>query len=140
MISPPYYSDEAIPLKREDFAAILKFLPKFEKPDFSPGVMRPGMDNHPGFVYSPAAGKFIKALYHHRFVVRFDWVRWQTETREFYLNPEHIAAADIFTLRRLLTIYVRMDYFSEGSIAEQFESGQIVRILRRLRDLAGDTI
>ena len=44
MISPPYFSDEAIPLKREDIAAILKFLPKFEKPYFSPGAMRPGMD------------------------------------------------------------------------------------------------
>ncbi|MCX6697578.1 MAG: DUF6508 domain-containing protein [Methanoregula sp.] len=119
---------------------MLKFLPKFEKPDFSPGSMHSDNDYHSGFEYSPAAGKFIKALYHHRFVVRFDWLRWQTETRDFYLNPEHIATADIFTLRRFLTIYVRRDYFSEGSIAETFESGQIVRILRRLLVIAEEMI
>ncbi len=123
MISPQHYSDEVIPLRREDIAVDLAFHPKFERPGFSLSAMRPGMDNHPVFVHKPAKSKFIRALYHHRFVVRFYWVRWQTETREVYHNPEHIAAVNMFTLRRLPTIYVMQDFFSEGSIAEPFESG-----------------
>ncbi len=77
-----------------------------------------------------------EALYRERFIVPFDWGGWADEARRYTEGGEAaLATADRATLRKLLTTYVRADRFAAGTLAAQFQSGQIAAILRRLRQI-----
>ena len=138
--SSPGLSDESTPLTHEDIDAILKFLPKFEKPDFSPGIAREGKGEFSWVEYCHDVLAFELALYEHHFIVELDWEFWQRHAEEYYRNPDLLATADIPTLRRILTVHVRKDRLCEGHLARMFTSGQITGILHRLRDIAEETI
>jgi hypothetical protein len=51
------------------------------------------------------------------------------------VGGEELERADASTIRRLLTLMVRKDRFVEGTIADAFKAGLVVRILRRLESL-----
>lgn len=120
--------------------AILAFLAVFETPDFTPGVEQGGEYDGTGVItwpwidYSRDVLAFVQALYDHGWVVSFDWGSWQDEAEQI-LAGDGVERADVETLRRLLTLISRKDRFCEGFLATAFESGWIVRILRRLNRL-----
>jgi uncharacterized protein DUF6508 len=88
----------------------------------------------PWFSQNPQVGAFVAALYEHGWIVAFDWPDWQDEAAAL-VERGGIVEADASTLRRLLTLLVRKDRFAEGQLAAAFESGLIVTILRRLKEL-----
>ncbi len=48
----------------------------------------------------------------------FDWIAWQDEANQFVKHPEYIKTTDAKTIRKLLTLHVRMDRFSDGHLAK----------------------
>jgi len=82
---------------------------------------------------------FLKELSDTGFMVVFDWSSWIAES-EIYKDlerdvEEHILHADLETLRKLVTSYVRGNRFTEGLLVRVIENGKITQILQRLQML-----
>ncbi|MGG4196847.1 DUF6508 domain-containing protein [Paenibacillus jamilae] len=82
---------------------------------------------------------FRKVLDDIGFLIVFDWKAWlaEHETYQDIRNniDEQIRNADIDTLRKLMTCYIRGDRFNEGMFAAVIQNGNVSIILRRLREL-----
>jgi hypothetical protein len=129
-------SQEASELSLSQLDAILAYLPIFERPGYSFGEWQVQRGIFPFWAQSPEVLAFIEALHREQFISPFDWVSWAAEAQRLTQGgAEALATADLTTLRKLVTSYVRADRFSEGTLASLFESGQIVAILRRLRQI-----
>lgn len=122
------------PLTLENIQAVLKFLPLFERPDFSSGVWVTQEGRLPYFDYASEVLDFIKALAGNGFVQPFDWMRWQ-EGAQLVDCPALLQKVNQQTLRKLLTAHVRTDRFSEGHLAAMFESRHITMILKRMAEI-----
>lgn len=128
------------PPARDGFTAVLAFLPIFEAPGFEAGDWRGGDKDENGVIripwveYATQVLDFLRVLSLHGWVVPFDWPSWLPEAKRL-VEPGGVEGADVETLQRLLTTIVRQDRFVEGNLASAFESGLVVRILRRIAEL-----
>ena len=125
------------PPTREEMEVVLAYLPVFDRAGFDFGELRqPKRGTLPMASYSRELHEFEQALYARGFVVNFDWPSWG-ETAATYMNDHgRLADADLDTLRKLFTTIVRAARFSEGSLLGDCESGFVVALLRRLKELA----
>ena len=127
---------------KDDIDRILAFLPIFERADFKAaqwifyGELEDGSIPMPYCDYSPAVIEFVTVLEETGFLICFDWCSWEQSSE--LDDIERIKTADIETLRKLLTYYVRCDRYCEGHLAVVFETGCIKAILNRLKALATD--
>jgi hypothetical protein len=64
----------------------------------------------------------------------FDWASW-SEAEQLLSQPDLLNQADIFIIRKLLTLHFRKERFCEGHLTEQISNGHFQRLLRRLRQL-----
>jgi len=110
---------------------ILKFLPIFDDPVFE--FTRPDPDGGWDQWEAPELDQFVSELYNIDFLIQFDWPDWQDEAVRFYQEPDLLEQADLTTIRKLLTLHVRKDRFSNGHLSAMFENGHIQKILRRLK-------
>jgi hypothetical protein len=120
--------------------ALLRFLPIFEQPGYVFGEWHSTDGQFPYYSMHREATEFIQALYGQQVVFSFDWSSWQEEAERFVSDPEALQAADLLTLRKLLTTHVRKDRFVEGHLAGMLECGHVAAILRRMgkiRELMG---
>ncbi|MYD92410.1 MAG: hypothetical protein F4Y02_01690 [Chloroflexi bacterium] len=118
----------------ESLKALAGFLPKFEAPGFEFGSWESGW-----FSPSQEALDFISACYESGWMKPdFDWPAWAgtDEASRLRDDPAAIENATPEQLSRILTVMVRQDRFVEGSLGGHFESGLIVRIVRRIANLA----
>ncbi|NPV75315.1 MAG: ADP-ribosylglycohydrolase family protein [Anaerolineae bacterium] len=122
------------PLTPENIQAVLKFLPHFEQPDFSPGVWVTKRGSLPYFDYTSEVLDFIKSLAGNGFIQPFDWMNWQ-EGKQLVNDSALLKNVNLQTLRKLLAAHVRADRFSEGHLAAMFESGHITMILKRMAEI-----
>jgi hypothetical protein len=88
---------------------------------------------------SEEIGNFRKALDDVGFLMVFNWSDWLMEN-EIYRNLDHEVAssimnADLETLRKLMTSYIRRDRFYEGLFISVCMKGHAAHILLRLREL-----
>ena len=91
----------------------------------------------PGFGATDPVASFVDALHDHGWIMRaFDWSAWQDDAARYRASPELVASADAETIRKLLTSHVRKDRECQGHLAAQFESGHILALLRRLKEIA----
>ncbi|MBX0330827.1 hypothetical protein K2Z83_24520 [Oscillochloris sp. ZM17-4] len=116
--------------------ALLAFLPIFERPGYSFGEWQTQPGVFPYWSASPETSAFIHALHREGFITPFDWGAWPEEARRYTEGgATALATADLTTLRKLMTSYVRADRFTTGTLASLFQSGQITAVLRRLRQI-----
>ena len=94
----------------------------------------------PWFNYDEAVMEFEQILYANDWVTpKVDWDEWQDVAEEYVDSPEKIQSADVVTVQKLFTTHVRKDRFCEGHLASMFESGHIVALLRRLKEIRETT-
>ena len=94
------------------------------------------------YTLNETAEAFIQSAYDLGWVVDgFDWMVWaQTpEGRALHDDREALANATPDQLARLLTAVIRMDRFSDGALADSYDSGLITAILRRAAVLASQS-
>jgi hypothetical protein len=115
--------------------AILKYLSIFEKQDYQFGQWVEQEGQFPYFSFSPEVDEFIGALHKQNMIIPFDWKSWRAEAKRYQSDPDALEAVDLLTLRKLLTAHVRADRFTEGHLANVFESEHITAILRRLKQI-----
>ena len=119
------------------------FLPRFETPDFKFGRWADPNAFLGWFEFSPVATEFVSACYEAGWVQwpDFDWGTWKnsTEARQLYFDPAALETATPEQLSRLLTVLIRQDRFVEGELNAAFQSGVLLRILRRIATLSAET-
>ncbi|MCM3781515.1 DUF6508 domain-containing protein [Neobacillus mesonae] len=83
--------------------------------------------------------QFRKELDQTGFLVVFDWSEWIQANERFrdIKNDIHdeIKRADLNTLRKLMTSYIRGDRFNEGLFIQVILQGHIKNILMRLQEI-----
>lgn len=89
----------------------------------------------PWFDYSPEVLNFIRACGKNGWLRVYNWPEWQPSAIRLYEDPRLLAGADLDTLRKLLTLHIRKDRFSEGHLAAMVEAGHISAILDRLAEI-----
>ncbi len=129
-------------LATKQIDAIVPFLEVFEAegvefgkwtvPEVRDGEVFVSLDS---FALSDQASAFVRALYDNGWIANFDWPSWQDEAIKYVESPELIAAADLETIRKLLTTHVRKDRFCSGHLAVMFENGHITGLLQRIKEL-----
>ncbi len=115
-------------------------------PGFSVGVWAGGERRADGAIstpwidYSAEVDAFRRQASEDGWVRRFDWPAWaETERgRALMADPIAVATATADELVRLITVAVRSDRFSEGSLAGFIERGFLAAVARRAADLAAD--
>lgn len=122
------------PLVPAGVDAVLRFLPIFEQPGFKPGEWFAPAGAFPYFNYSAEVLDFLTALSSHGFIQPFQWMAWE-EGKQLVNNPALLQKVGMQTLRKLLTLHVRADRFSEGHLAHIFDTGQMTAILKRIETL-----
>jgi len=116
--------------------AIIPFLDRFTAEGFSVGTRHDPNGQLAWLELSEAVTEFEQALYDNGWVTpAFNWTEWQDTAREFEESPEKIESADAVTIQKLFTTHVRADGFCEGHLAAMFENGQMIALLRRLREI-----
>jgi hypothetical protein len=128
------------PSLTERLDELAAFLPIFEDSGFSfgswiGGKPMPHLQLHmPSFVPSDPAEAFVRMAHDMGWVLPdLAWKSWKDggEAGELLNNSETLARATPEQLAKLLTVLVRQDRFVEGSLAQAFDSGFLVAIVRR---------
>jgi Family of unknown function (DUF6508) len=133
----------------ERLKALARFLPELERPGFTAGEMRGGDEIEPNVFSMPFAShgdvvhSLVEAAYQHGWVLKdFDWPEWAQSDEAARLRDDQ-KAIDIASeeqLARLLTVCIRQDRFVEGALLHAFESGLILRIVRRAAALVDGSV
>jgi len=83
--------------------------------------------------------ELFQTLFETGFLMVFNWHEWLDRNEVFQdLNKdihEEIKSADLETLRKLMTSYVRGDRFNEGLLERIIVDGKLHCILQRLREI-----
>lgn len=93
--------------------------------------------------FAEVVEEFVKAAYDNLWLdIQFDWPEWARSPEAVQLmdDPGALATAEPMQLSRLLTVCIRRDKFSEGSLLGDFESGLILRIVQRASAIVGKSV
>lgn len=122
----------------EQIDAILAYLPLFETEGYTFGQWVAPEGQFPYFQVSDEANRFIHTLYEQNMIIPFDWGSWTEEAERYRITPAALQAADLLTIRQLLTAHVRADRFHEGHLAAIFDESHLTALLRRLKMIRDD--
>ena len=134
----------------ERLRRLAAFLPRLEAANFQSGEWtvpertEAGVIELGGFNPSSVVSDFVTRCYEAGWVQwpDFDWVTWKSSAEAVHLHddPTAIERATPEQVSRLLTVLIRQDRFAEGTLDAAYESGFLVRILRRIATLAADSL
>jgi O-acetyl-ADP-ribose deacetylase len=126
---------DPVPIPRQAWAEILALLPALEagQPLYRMHDLASIIDPYD---YGPELRRWRMALEQSPFPIRFDWPQWLDQAQALNRDPALVAQADLLTLRKLLTCYLRSERFTSGTLAQLIDSGKLLAILRRLAELA----
>jgi hypothetical protein len=128
---------------KERLQGIARFLPVFEAEGFEFGHWVPGYERPDGvlvlgyYELSEQAAAFQRAASACGWVVPFDWPAWAKEPEFARLrdDPAYLAGASADQLARLLTLCIRGERFTDGTLEGAYEAGVVTGILRRAQAL-----
>ena len=127
------------------FKAIADFLPIFEAPEFKfshddTPLRQTGEKSFEvvGYKYDPQVYAFWDAAEEAGWIQPFDWMSWSDTDEAIALQyqSDAISQATPEQLSRLLTMFVRAERFDDGAWHALWESGALLRVLRRADTLA----
>ena len=122
----------------EDIDALLEFLPLFEKPgrEFAKWAggerLVDGSITMPFPVYDGDVQEFFKLVGLRGFI---DYGYKPEEAARMLADPEFIKQASLEQVKTMLTYCVRGERFCDGLRESLLSGGQIVALLRRLKDI-----
>jgi len=124
---------------QEDMLALAAYLPRLYAEGFQPLRRWPvTVDRGDGFVhappgYDPLVLDFVREASRPCWEAEdYDWDRDEAMLQD----PEAVSRADIDQIRSMLTCFVRVERFCEGSWALMIGQGHIRRLLERVAELA----
>lgn len=115
------------------FAATLE-APGFVAGELVTPASAPGVWTMPYPRYHPEVNRFVHIAYEDGWVRSdFAWGEWSKtpEAQSLRDDPEVLATATVDQLAKLITVLVRQERFSEGSLMGAFGGGFVLGIVRR---------
>ena len=79
--------------------------------------------------------EFVGGLDEKGLLFLFDWMAWNDTADSYIRNPESLLDASADVCFKLLFLHIRADRFTDGHLAKMLESGHIITILKRLREI-----
>jgi len=126
-----------------DLRAVAAFKEALSRPDLLVGTWHGGVPEHEGgpiqwpwVQYGSVVSEWVDALYEHHVVVDYGEPGWDERMQAFATDPTRMQAADLLTVRKVLTTVVRRERFCDGSIQSAFGTGLVQAAMLRLRELA----
>lgn len=127
--------------------ALLDLLPRLEDPErsFAPIIHEPGVSartdsrdelESPWVEWPEILDELASAIRASDLVQDFDWMSWDGEGLRYYEDAALLKAADLDTVRKLLTLHLSIDQAVTGHLAGVCSSGHMQAVLRRLRELS----
>jgi hypothetical protein len=132
-------------MTKDGLEQLASFLGELERPGFKAGEWRGGENIEPNVIsmpfvhYSEIVSSFVQTASRHGWIMSgFDWGEWSQSDEATRLRDDENALAQATSeqLGRLLTLCIRQDRFVEGALLAAFESGLMLRIVRRAAVLA----
>ena len=116
---------------RQAFEEIIDNISLFERKDLKIGEFT-GIE---GYSYHPEIDIFTTDLYNMGFIQEFDWQNWIEKLNKFSENPELLKQADAKIIIKVFTTIVRGERFFAGILYKTIESGFILKVLYRIKEL-----
>ena len=91
-----------------------------------------GISSLPYWEENELVSSFKSMAYDIPLLVEYDWPSWKEGREILQKEVEFPYDPDILQLCKLITMMVRADRFNEGFLIEQFENGNVLRLLRAL--------
>lgn len=132
-------SEAVTDAERRAAEKLLALLPVMEAegyeaaPSWGGGEQDDGTLQMPYPNYTDEIGRFIE-LAHAESLLDRQYVN--KNIGEWFERPGYVERASFSEVKSMLTFMVRGERFCDGHIASLFEQGHVVRVLRRLRELA----
>ena len=128
---------------RQDWQPLLELIPDIEKTEsfgeWAGGTSKDGQSRQfPHFVQAPVISRFLEIANDMPILIVFNWMGW-SEGREM-INDKNFDfdSVDVPTKCKVISAIVRSERFAEGSLAEAFSSGQMLRILKSIEKQVGE--
>ena len=83
----------------------------------------------------PPVNAFVRMLYDNNWLINTRWQGWADETTAFFEKPSLLCVAETETIRRILTVHVRIDRMMPGEIADIINKGYMLSIVNRIEEL-----
>lgn len=116
----------------DDLRSFARFAEAFGEPEFTPGTSHPAEEIEPDvysfgwFEYAPAVSEWHQELYDRNVIdPDSDYLSeaFAHRMRRFSADPTLLSAADLPTIRTVLTNIARGERFCDGYMSSAFESG-----------------
>ncbi|MFA5397087.1 MAG: hypothetical protein GX097_08610 [Methanomicrobiales archaeon] len=79
--------------------------------------------------------EFVRVLYDNNWLINTPWQGWADETTAYFEKPSLLCVAETETIRRILTVHVRIDRLMSGEIADIIKKGYMLSILDRIEEI-----
>ena len=89
----------------------------------------------PYWKWSDITSEFFKIVHDMKLIVSFDWPGWEEGIQLLKDYEQTFQDLDEITLCKLLTVIIRADRFSDGTLVGAMEDGTISKILSALKAL-----
>jgi hypothetical protein len=136
------YIEKINAFTQQDWKPLLDLIPELEKTkkfgEFQgPTEDEAGVLTFPFCLNGPLIDRFLDIVYQMPIIINFNWGGWD-EGRNMARNPDFdYNTIDIPTKCKLITAIVRNDRFCEGALAEAFESGWMLKVLKSIKQQLG---
>lgn len=121
-------------ITRQNIERVLNFLPYF-KDSSSKFYTIDKVKIMDPYIYDVRVHDFIRTIYKENFIIIFDHPRWQNEALKYIEDPKLLESASLLILPKLLTLHIRKERFCSGHLAAAIDTGHMVKILMRLKEL-----
>ena len=126
-------------ISQSDWNRLFDLIPEIEKGDKF-GNMAGGQEIEPGLVQIPfwdwteITTRTVKVIYDLKLVLNFDWPKWEEGQTILQNKQPDFNNLDSVTLCKLLTTIIRADRFNDGILVSNFEDGNILKIIKALKN------
>ena len=131
--------DDRRAINREDLEELIALIPEMESYHGSWGEHDITSEGNTVFMgpykFSDITRRVHSSINGSGLIYPFGWIDWQEEAERICSDPELIEQTDLLTVRKLLTLHTRKERFCEGHFAAMCESGVMLLILKRLKEL-----
>lgn len=125
------------PLTRRDLEAVVSHLPALRDAINARNAEKAAAHNYSN-EFRTVVRAIVNEFYTRPFMYAFDYLSWMDEARRFTDDPQALASADLETIRKILVVHWRSDYWD--STHEFWEhiaaSGHLTALLERVEEIA----
>ena len=129
---------EPLPSK-ENIKNLLKYLPVFNEPGYSPGKPRYEKKGNSvtlwPYCYNDAVRGFMNSCYKEGFMYSYNWSEYSGKVKEIQSRKSPYDEASLFEMCKILTGHMRNERFCDGHVASVIENGMMQALLGRLEQI-----